>query len=625
MIFQKIIPVLKKEEKMRIEKQKGIILLLFCLFSVPLLFSQTEEASKVLAQNNAGVLSLIIYGDKKEEIGKGTGFAVSEEIIATTYHLISQASEVEGINFKKKKMKVEGIVAVDKNLDLALLKIKGKAQALSLGNSDALEMGKRVFAIGTNEASEIVILEGTIQKFFELSPTQRFVDSSIKIPEVSSGGPLLDANGQVLGINIALEKRLKFIIPINILKSLKRAVKAIEFKNWQREDYLSTFEGAYFVGRASAKLDDTSTAQKYLEKVATLNPTLIEVHSLLASVYSSQRDYRSAAGAYQKVIELDPKRADAHLSLGLIDFKMQRYKEAIASMEKAIELNPDNNQAYNSIASAYEELKDFAKASEAYEKYLNLKPENPWTAYFHLGLCRVELGQFENAIAAFQQALKGQPEDAQINYNLSQVYQKADQYEKAEEVYKFLAELKPQDAIQYYRMIVYMYDSAKLYDKAIEAAKKVVELDPKSVEAAYNLGVMYVKLDKYDEAIKAFQQSLSIRPDYDLSYYQIGFCYSKMKRYKDSIAIFKKFVEISPDNADGWFNIGIGYMLLKDFKSALEPLRKCVELRPDYGVAQYNLAIAYLNLRDNYSAREVYKALVNIDPNLAQKLKKLLR
>lgn len=610
---------------MRTSKRKWILLLPFCLFPLSLLFSQADEASKILAQNNAGVLTLVALGDKKEEIARGTGFAISEEIIATSYHLVSKAFSAEGINFKQKKMKIEGIVACDKNLDIALLKVKGKLQPLFLGNSDSLGMGNRVFAIGTDERGEIVISQGTVQNLLELSPAQRVIDTSFKIPEAFSGGPLLDINGQVLGINAVLERRLKFALPINLVKSLKAQLKATDLKNWPDEDYLSLLEGALFAGRVSFLLDDMGTAQRHLEKVAQLNPGLIDVHILLASVYNKQRDYRSAIGAYQKIIELNPTNIDAHFGLSLVNFKMQLYKEAISSFEKVIELSPQNKEAYGYIANSYEELKEFAKAAEAYEKYVNLNPPDPSTAYFHLGLCRMQLNQFENAIAAFLKALEGQLEDLQINYNLAQAYQKAGQYEKAEEVLKLLAQLKPGDALSYYKMIVIMYDDTKAYDKAIPAAKKVTELDPKSELAFFNLGLMYFKLEKYDEAIKIFRQATAIRPDYDLIYYYIGYSYTKLKNYRESIAAFKKFVEISPDNADGWFNIGINYMLIKDFKSALEPLKKCVELRPDYGLAQYNLAITYLNLKQNEEAREVYKTLVNIDPNLAQKLKKLLR
>lgn len=66
-------------------------------------------------------------------------------------------------------------------------------------------------------------------------------------------------------------------------------------------------------------------------------------------------------------------------------------------------------------------------------------------------------------------------------------------------------------------------------------------------------------------------------------------------------------------------------MLQKKFSAALEPLQKAVELKPDNASAHYNLAITYLNLKDNYSAREVYNVLLTIDPDLAEKLKKLLR
>jgi hypothetical protein len=59
---------------------------------------------------------------------------LAEDLIITSYHLVSQAEEVEGVNFKAKKMKVEGIVSVDRNLDVALLKIKGKVGVFALGN-----------------------------------------------------------------------------------------------------------------------------------------------------------------------------------------------------------------------------------------------------------------------------------------------------------------------------------------------------------------------------------------------------------------------------------------------------------------------------------------------------------
>ena len=589
------------------------------------LFSQTEDATKLFEQNKEGVLSLYVYGGNKELIAKGVGFGLGEDAIITSYHLVSMAEQVEASNVKGKKMKVEGIISVDRNLDVALLKVKGKMTALPLGNSDEVQEAARIFALGANEAGDIIISEGTVRNILKLSGTQSAIVSSLSIPEGFNGGPLLNLNGQAVGLTLMLEKTARIGIPANSWKNLPKMGKITAFKDWTKEDYFASFEGAFLAGRIFCLIDDLGNAKKYLERVVKLNPPTLEAYALLASVYSKQRDYASAVSAFNKVIKLDPARAEAYFGLGEIYFRMQRWSDAIAALEKGVSLNSANKEALFTIGNAYEELRDFAKAADAYEKYLNSKPVSTWTGYLRLGLSRMELGQYDQAVAALEEALKAQPRDINVNYRLAQAYEKAGQLDKAEAAYKSLAGLNPDEAATYYGRIVIMYDAASKYDNAIEASKKVIEFNPKSEIAVYNLGIMYLKLDRCDEAIATFKQALTIRPDYDYAYYNIGICYSKQKKWRESIDGFKNFVALVPDNADAWLNIGVGYMQLKDFDSALEPLKKCVELRPDYGVALYNLAIVYLNLKDNYSARDVYKTLVTVDPALAERLKKFLR
>lgn len=559
---------------MGIIKEKAIFLLILFILPKSLLFSQADESSKILEQNKAGVISLVVYGNNKEVIAKGSAFGINTEIVATSYDLISSAQSVEGVNFKGGKIKVEGILAIDKTLDLALLKIKGKVQILVLGNSDALEMGKRVFIMGGNDAGEIKLLQGTLKNFYKLSPAHRVVDSSPSPPETFTGGPLFDSNSQVLALNISLGEKLKFAVPINMLKNITKQTKEIDFNNWQHEDYLSTVDGALLAGRLSVMMNDNNSGQKYLEKAVQLNPAIIDAQCILASIYDEQKNYSSAIAAYEKALESDPRRSEAYFGLGLVYLKMLRYNDAISPLEKAIQLNLDYKVAYYYIGNAYEELKDIAKAADAYEKYLNLRPENPVSGYVRLASSQMQLNQFEKAIATFQEALNRQPRDVKTNLGLAQAYQKAGQYDKAEEIYKYLAELNPNNALSYYSYIVKMYDESANTEKAILAAKKVIELDPRSEMAIYNLGIMFFKLERFDEAIETFKQVLTIRPDYSYAYFQIGLSYNKLKKTKESIEAFKKFVELSPDNADGWFSIGIDYMTLKDFKAALEPLKK---------------------------------------------------
>lgn len=587
-------------------------------------FAQTQESTQLFEKNKDGVLSLFVYGGNKELIAKGVGFGLAEDVVATSYHLISQAEEVEGVNIKGKKLKLDGIVASDRNLDVALLKVKGKVGVLALGDSDELQPGTRLFALGANESGEITIAEGTVRNVQKLADSQSIIESTISIPDGYNGGPLLDLGGKVVGLTAVMEKS-RVGIPVNAWKSIPKLGKVTAFKDWTKEDYFASFEGAYLAGRISALMDETSSAQKFLERAVKLKPETTEAQAILASVYVKQRNYQAAVTAYQKVVETEPNRASAYLGLGDVYYRMQRWNEAAGALEKGVALDSTNKQAFFQIGGAYEELRDFAKAADAYERFLKLNPENAWTGYLRLGSSRMELQQYDLAVAALQEAQKAQPRDLKVNYSLAMAHRKAGQFEQAEAVLKNMAEINPPDASTYYSDIVKMYDEAGRNENAIEAARKVIELNPKSEMAVYNLAIMFQKLKRYEEAIATFQQALAIKPDYDVAYYNIGSCYLNLKKYKESIEAFRNYVALVPDNADAWLQIGVSYMQLKDFESALEPLKKCVELRPDYGVALFNLAVVYLNLKDNFSAREIYRTLVNVDPDLAERLKKYLR
>ncbi len=604
-----------------------IIMTVFILCWLPSawLMAQAEDSQAILDQHKQGVISFMTYGEDKVEIARGTGFLYSPNIMVTAYHLVSEIASAEGRDHRGKKVKVEGVIAVNRDFDLALLKVKSKEMAKRLGDSDALASGKKVFTIGANENGEIIVAEGAVKDFLALSSTQRVVTSSLDIPNTFCGAPLLDSEGKVLGVIVFLDRRSRFIVPGNILKSLSKTAKATKFKDWKYEDYFSTLEGATLAGRAYARLDETTKAGKFLTKVTELDPANIEAFDLLSTVYTEARNFSAAIPMYKKVIELDESRDKAHYGLGYVNLMMRKYEEAIPSLQRSVELNPENKEAYYNIGAAYEELKDFAKAADAYQRFVDSDPEDPRNGYVRLGLCSMELEDYERAIGAFLKAKEFFPQDVKTNFNLAQAYQKAGQLENAEATYASLAELNPEDANIYYSTILRMYDQAGIAEKAIEAARKLIELDPNSELNVYNLGLMFMKLQRYDEAIQTFQQVLEIRPEYDRAFFNIGVCYSQQKKYAESIEAFEKFVELAPDNADGWHYVGMGYMLQKKFSNAVEPLQKAVELRPEFAPAYYNLAITYLNLKDNYSAREIYKKLLTLDAALAEKLEKLLR
>ena len=594
-------------------------------FAAPWAAAQTEEANAILGQAGSSVLALISYGPDKAEILKGSAFALAADIVVTNYHVISQASDVEGVNIKSKKVKIEGILGVDQAHDVALLKVKGKLTALPVGSADNLPEGARIFALGSNESGLVVISEGTFRRVIDLGPAGKILEINLPAPEQYRGGPLVDVNGQLIGMLFVGERGLKFGLPVSSVVGVAKAPKPTEFRSQKPENYFETVEGNNFAGRAAIGLDEPMTARLHLERLVKLTPSDVANQMLLADVFAKQRDYSSAAAAYRKAAELDPTRADAFYGLGAILLKQTQYKDAVEALEKAVTHGYAGKEVQMDLGSAYEATQDFAKAAAAYEKYIGTGPANAWEAQLRLGFCRSKLGEYDAAIAALLEAQKAQPKEFKIGDALAEAYTQAGRLGDAEAVFNNLAQLNPRDAMVYYRRAFQAYDAASQFDKAVVPLKKIIELEPKNELNPYWLGMTYFRAKQYDQAVEAFKQALAIKPDFPQAWGQIGASYLQAKKYTDAAKAYEKYAELAPDDPSGWLNIGVAYNQAKNYEAALEPLKKCVELKPDDPYALVNLAIVYINLKDNFSAKEIYNRLLNLDPALAEKIKKYIR
>ncbi len=589
------------------------------------LASQTEEASRILETYQQSVVTFVSLDKEKNQISRGTGFLIGPEMMLTNYNLISQAEKVEGLDFKGKKVKIEGILGVNKNYNVVILKAKSKSPALVIGNVMDIGIGNKVFAIGGDETGTIRVSEGTVEKLTEYSPSQRILETTVEALDGFGGAPVIGMDGKVFGVLIFLDLRTKFTLPANLFQGISRQSKHTKFKDLTHEDYYTTYEGANLAGQVYSALGRSAQAEKALKTVLKFKPDDLDANMKIAQIQMEQRNYSSAASTFKKIIELNPSLDSAHQGLGDVYIKMRKWKEAIPPLTKAAELNIDNTRAYYVIGTAHEELREFGQAAQAYKTFLEKDPGEPGDAYYHLGLCQVELNELEEASVSLEKATERDPSNNHIMAKLADVYQKTGQYDKAAETYTKLTELNPDDAKYYLNTIVKMYDEAGMQDKAIETTQKMIDLNPQDADAIYNLGYMYVKLKKYDDAIETFKRAIEVRPNFGYAYSNLGYCYIQKKKYSESIDTYKKLVEIDPDNADGWMSIGTGYMYLKKFDPAVAPLQKAIELRPDNGYAYYNLGICFLNLQDYQSARDIHKQLQAVNAELAAKLQKLLR
>lgn len=167
----------------------------------------------------------------KPVIGQGSGLIVSADgLILTNNHVIQNTSEInvilnDGREFPGK------VVGKDSNTDIALIKIDAKdLPFLTFGNSSDLEAGQWVIAIGTPfglQASLTVgVVSATGRNNLDIARIEDFIQTDAAINQGNSGGPLLNLEGEVIGINTAIASNhggyigIGFAIPSNIAKSI---------------------------------------------------------------------------------------------------------------------------------------------------------------------------------------------------------------------------------------------------------------------------------------------------------------------------------------------------------------------------------------------------------------------
>ena len=172
------------------------------------------------------VVSIIMSEKDGSPIAQGSGFLISKDgLILTNYHVIESGSSAivklpDGAFFA-----VDGLLAFDKARDVAIIKAHGENfRTLALGNSDQLQVGEEVIAIGNPLSLESTVSNGIISGIRTVEEEGgKFLQVTTPISPGSSGGPLFNMAGEVVGITTLHLKggeNLNFAIPINDAKRL---------------------------------------------------------------------------------------------------------------------------------------------------------------------------------------------------------------------------------------------------------------------------------------------------------------------------------------------------------------------------------------------------------------------
>lgn len=166
--------------------------------------------------------------ENRRTIGAGSGVIISKDgYILTNNHVVEGAKEVT-VTFANQQEYKARVVGRDPKTDLAVLKVKSKESfpAVTMGDSDRLKVGDWVVAIGNPFGLNNTVTSGIVSakgRVIGAGPYDDFIQTDASINPGNSGGPLINMQGELVGINTAIVpngKGIGFAIPVNTAKPL---------------------------------------------------------------------------------------------------------------------------------------------------------------------------------------------------------------------------------------------------------------------------------------------------------------------------------------------------------------------------------------------------------------------
>jgi S1-C subfamily serine protease/Flp pilus assembly protein TadD len=389
------------------------------------------SADTLYTRTAPAVVRIEVRDDRFRGVSQGTGFFVSADgLLVTNYHVIDGGAFATLETADGSTLFVEGVVAVDKVQDLALLKVKtGGARCLELGPDERPPVGTRVFAIGhPRGVRHSTLSEGLVSSIgVALGGDVASIQTTAPVSPGSSGGPLITADGKVVGVIAAQRddaQNLNFAVPVSLVLDLLLKGRSAPLKPLASAGGASLDREQAAVLRKAMQAIDRRDLREASSILAEAKSKLAASHtywSIYGGLQMELANYAAASDAYQHAVKVKPDAVESHAMLAVSYVFQEKHREALRAFEAASKLAPRDPKYYAAAGRCYMEMKQPDRAVSFYKKAIQLAPSD--AAYVaRLGDAYYEMQQYADAMMAYEKSLKINPGSADAQVSLAQCY-----------------------------------------------------------------------------------------------------------------------------------------------------------------------------------------------------------
>lgn len=376
-----------------------------------------------------------------------------------------------------------------------------------------------------------------------------------------------------------------------------------------------------------------SEAMQWLEESAADNPTLF---GTLANMYSRERRWADAAGAYEQALKASPRSFDLRVNLASMLMNTGNRADLLRSrdvLREAIGLRANDERALLLLSQAERRVGDPAAAEATARRVIAQNGRNarafyalaealgdqrkfqavvdalgPAVASFrggsdgtfalgmllpHLGFAYQELGQFDKAIEVFEDARKLVPNDPAMTTYLIRAQLAGKNYAQAAEI-AHAARAQHPDDLRLATLESIALRRAGKADQSVAAMEEYFRRKTDDPEAHVALAQAYLDVNRGQQAIKVLRDAQARFPEDTAVTFELGAVLDRQKRYVESEAVFRQLISREPENAAA-LNY-LGYMLAERGERLDESvgyLKRALAIDPENGSYLDSIGWAY--------------------------------
>jgi tetratricopeptide (TPR) repeat protein len=465
---------------------------LFLILSAGISWAEVN-LTKLVDKISPAVVTIVVYDINRQVTSIGSGFFVDKRgHLITNYHVLDGSYTADVRTSDGKTYPIKLVVAENKSVDLVkvLVDVPRKEIKWIKVSSDLPSIAEQILVLGSPMGLEQTVSEGIISSIREIPSVGNFFQISAPISSGSSGSPVINLKGQVIGVatfQFLRGQNLNFAVGGESVLKLKPTGPALAISRW-------TFNNS---------LEQPKLAEELCRKGYS---------------FSINGEDQKAIQFFQQAIEKDPNNKMAWNGLGYCHVGLNNPKAAIQAYQQAIKTDPTDDNLHFNLANFYTELGRQKEAIDSYQRVISLNP-NSEPAYFKLGVIYTQLGRLAEGKAAFEKVIQLNPDAAPAYFNI---------------------------AIAYTRL--------GRYHEAINANKEVLRIKPNYAPAYINLGLVYGKLGRSDEELNAYKEAIRVDPDNISAHYNLGTALLQKGDKTGALNEYKILKNIDKESADNLFN-----------------------------------------------------------------------